>query len=62
MSASAGKSGGASALVHLRQIIEDCGGEVVSLQVSIPRAYETGALENAAVKKTLSDELHQVFE
>ncbi len=60
MSAAAGKSGGASALVHLRQVIEDCGGEVVSVQVSVPRAYETGALDNAVVKKTLNDELHLI--
>ncbi len=35
MSASPGKKGGAKGLVHLRQIIEDCGGEVVESQVSI---------------------------
>ncbi len=35
MSASPGKKGGATGLVHLRQIIEDCGGEVIESQVSI---------------------------
>ncbi len=62
MSAAAGSSGGDSALSHLRQIIEDCGGEVVSMKLRVPRAYETGALETEAVKKGLLDELQQVLE
>jgi len=62
MSAAAGPSGGDKALSHLRSIIEDCGGEVVSMQLSVPRSYETGALDTEAVKKTLIDELHLVIE
>lgn len=57
MSAAAGKSGGSRALVHLRSIIEDVGGEVVDRQVTVPRAYENGALESASLKKDLKNEL-----
>jgi chromate reductase len=39
LSASPGKGGGARALVHLRAIIEDVGGEVISEQVSVPSAH-----------------------
>ncbi len=39
LSASPGRSGGARGLVHLRAIIEDVGGEVVSEQVSVPAAH-----------------------
>lgn len=38
LSASPGRGGGARGLVHLKQIIEDVGGEVVSEQVSVPGA------------------------
>jgi len=61
MSAAAGKSGGASALGHLRAIIEDCGGEVLQHQVSVARAYENGALESASVKKELHKGLQQMI-
>jgi chromate reductase, NAD(P)H dehydrogenase (quinone) len=39
LSASPGRGGGARGLVHLRAIIEDVGGEVVSEQVSVPAAH-----------------------
>ena len=39
LSASPGKSGGQRGLVHLRSIIEDVGGEVLSEQISVPNAY-----------------------
>jgi NAD(P)H-dependent FMN reductase len=40
MSTSPGKGGGARALLHLRTIIEDIGGTVITEQVSIPLAQE----------------------
>ncbi len=39
LSASPGKGGGARGLVHLKAIIEDVGGVVVSEQVSVPSAH-----------------------
>ena len=62
VSASPGKSGGARGLVHLRSIIEDIGGEVVQQQVTVPRSYESGALESASVKKELRNELQKMIE
>lgn len=40
ISASPGKLGGSRGLVHLKTIIEDIGGKVVSTQLSLPSAYQ----------------------
>ncbi len=40
MSASPGKKGGRRGLCHLREIIEDAGGTVISEQVCIPQAHK----------------------
>lgn len=61
MSASPGKKGGAKGLIHLRAIIEDCGGEVINKQVSLGNAHaafdEKGELVNNEIKKNLNDEV-----
>lgn len=51
LSASPGRGGGARGLVHLRAIIEDVGGEVVSEQVSVPGAHAALANDKMAVVK-----------
>lgn len=61
MSASPGRGGGARGLVHLRSIIEDVGGDVVAKEVSISRAYEKGAINNAEVKLAIREELTEVI-
>lgn len=57
MSTSAGPSGGARGLIHLRAIIEGIGGTVLSKQVVVPDAYnaftEQGKLKNAELEKEL---------
>lgn len=60
MSAAAGKSGGARGLVHLRSIIEDVGGEVVPFQVTVPSAYQPGAMDNSSVVSQLQTQLQEV--
>lgn len=40
LSASPGRMGGSRGLVHLKAIIEDVGGQVVSNQLSLPAAYQ----------------------
>ncbi len=61
MSASPGRGGGAKGLVHLRAIIEVLGGEVIEKQVTIPQAYEKGALDSPQVKKQLQEQLTQAL-
>lgn len=64
MGAAAGAWGGARALAHLRDIIQDIGGEVVSRQVTVPRAYElfdNSAADMAPLKKALKEEIEQLL-
>ncbi len=64
MSASPGQGGGARGLVHLQQIIENIGGEVVQKQVTVKQAYKVmsgnGPIENAAIKQELKQEVQQL--
>lgn len=57
MSASPGPGGGARGLVHLRTILENVGGKVISEQVVIPDAYQAfdqqGHLKNQKIKSEL---------
>lgn len=57
LSASPGKLGGKRALVHLRAIIEDIGGTVISQEMSIPIAHKYFAdnqrSENLALKEVV---------
>lgn len=65
MSTSPGQGGGARALVHLKQIIENVGGKVVSIQVSVKQAHtafdENGTLLNPAIKKELREEIQELL-
>lgn len=57
MSASPGSSGGARGLVHLRAIIQNIGGTVVTEQIVVPGAYEAfdehGHLKNEKLREQL---------
>lgn len=61
MSASPGQGGGARGLVHLQQIIENVGGEVLKKDVKVKQAHlvinEKGQLNNPAVMAELRQEL-----
>ncbi len=57
MSASPGKNGGARGLVHLREIIEDCGGVVLAEQVSVSNAE--AAFSSSGISASLKEQLTQ---
>lgn len=65
MSASPGKGGGSRAIEHLRAIIQNVGGEVMSLQVSVPDAYNAftpqGNLKDPQMKNQLEQEIQQLL-
>ncbi len=57
MSVSPGKKGGVKGLLHLKDIIDDVGGSVISQQVVVPNGLEAfdekGKLKNAQLKMEL---------
>lgn len=59
MSASPGSLGGARGLIHLRSIIQNIGGVVVSGQIVVPGAYdafdEQGHLKDKALREQLKE-------
>lgn len=65
MSASPGRGGGARALMHLRAIIEDIGGEVLQQQISVANAHtifgDKGMVENNVLKKQIQTEVCQLL-
>ncbi len=61
MSASPGKKGGARALIHLRTILADIGGEVIEEEVSIPQAHNYFAKKNHPENLALKMELQQLL-
>lgn len=62
MSAAPGSGGGARGLVHLRTIIENIGGTVLSQQIVVPNAYnafdEQGQLKDEKIKREIEQVLH----
>jgi len=65
ISASMGPGGGSRGLAHLRAIIENVGGEVIQQQTVVPTAQnafdQNGALQNAAIKDQLKQEVKQLL-
>lgn len=62
MSASPGQRGGAHALVHLREIIEQLGGEVSEKPFSVPVAHAAFTKEGmVSLKKELQSEIEPLF-
>lgn len=65
MSSSPGQGGGARGLVHLRTILENIGGEVVSKQLTVPKSYQAfsaeGKLTDPVAKQELTEEIQQLF-
>ncbi len=65
MSASPGRGGGSRALMHLRGIVEDIGGEVIQQQISVANAHtvfnEKGLVENSVLKKQIKTEVQQLL-
>ena len=66
MSTSPGGGGGARALVHLRLVIENVGGEVVTKQVTVPHAANAftaeGGLENVTIQEELQQEIKELLQ
>lgn len=65
MSASPGAGGGNRGLVHLRTIIQNIGGEVITQQVIVPHSYtafdERGQLKDQALQQQLKQEIEQLL-
>ncbi len=64
MSTSPGKGGGQRALSHLKDVIQDAGGEVVPIQVAISNAYtafDANGLVEGPGKLQLKKEIGQLF-
>lgn len=59
MSASPGSMGGARGLIHLEAIINNVGGEVIPLKISVKNSYEAfdekGRLKDSALRKQLQE-------
>jgi NAD(P)H-dependent FMN reductase len=66
MSCSPGPGGAAKGLVHLRAIIENIGGEVVPLELSVPYSESVfnpeGKLEKEQVQEAMQKELRQLLD
>lgn len=65
MSASPGGGGGARGLVHLQQIIENIGGDVVEKEVSVKQANtafnDKGGFNNPAIQQELQQEIEMLI-
>ncbi|HXF29379.1 MAG TPA: NAD(P)H-dependent oxidoreductase [Chlamydiales bacterium] len=64
MGAAPGKSGAGRGLVHLRTIISDIGGDVVSKQVTVPRAHEifdNAQADTTQLKIELKEEMQELL-
>ncbi|MES2121586.1 MAG: NAD(P)H-dependent oxidoreductase [Chlamydiota bacterium] len=62
MSASPGKKGGAMGLVHLRDVIEDLGGQIVPVQVTVGRVHEMKeGFKDPALQKQLEEEISELL-
>lgn len=66
MSASPGGGGGARGLKHLREILTNLKGEVVPLEVSVPKAFQefdqSGQLNNQKLKEALAREVQELLQ
>lgn len=61
MSASPGQGGGARGLVHLRSIIENIGGTVITEQIVVPNSYEAFDAQGHLKDSKLKNELQQLI-
>ena len=61
MSATTGKRGGARSLSHLRMVLEDVGGVVVSPQVEVPRVHEFTLEKEERKMAALKEELQALL-
>lgn len=62
MSTSPGRKGGMRGLMHLSEIIQDCGGTVVSKQVSIPNSIQYFSEKRKAENPSLKEEIEQLLQ
>lgn len=66
MSASGGKSGGKKGLAHLQDVIEDLGGTVLPVQVSVGKVHEVvnsqEGLKASSVKEPLEQEIRLLLQ